>query len=366
MLCLGCITVSFNIAAIAAVIPVISADLGLLDFEAAKIIPYYLLPYGIGALIYAPLTRFVEYRLVMAGALAVFAVACFICGAAESLEYIIVSRILMGITASSAIPLGLMIIGELFEKHLRGRLVGGFFSGAFIASLAGVILSGVAHWRWLFYVPAILGALLAVGVLVFGAKHLNRVHIGHLNYVRALQDTKIRNVFLIIFAMSFLYHGVHTWYGIYFSRIYKFTQFQISAIFIVAMVSGMFGQLIGGVLSDKKGRLAACRAGVLGLAAGTMFLAGIYPIIVLGLVIALISIGWTIGHNGLSTVLTDFPDEDRPMIASLNSSVRFISGGIGFCASAYFVEKSFGMTFLIIGIFMLILSMFLKRSVVEL
>jgi predicted MFS family arabinose efflux permease len=265
------------------------------------------MPYGVGALIYAPLTRFVTYRVVMATTMVLFAVTCFVCGSAQSLGYILGARVLMGITASSAIPLGLMIIGELFEKHVRGRLVGGFFSCAFIASLAGIALSGVVSWRWLFYVPAILSVILAVGFMIFGSEHLNRVHIGHVNYLRALKNVKIRNVFIFIFAISFLYHGVHKWYGIYLSRVYQFTQFQISIYFIIAALGGIFGQLLGGVLSDKKGRLVSCRFGILGLALGVMLLFGTYPAILLGVVFMLISTGWTIGHNGLSTLLTDFP-----------------------------------------------------------
>jgi len=365
LLCLGCVTISFNIAAIAAVIPVISVDLGLTDFEVSRIIPYYLMPYGIGALIYAPLTRFVSYRVVLAASMVVFAVTCFVCGSIESLGYFLAARILMGIAAASAIPLGLMIIGELFEKNVRGRLVGVFFSCAFSASLAGIALSGVADWRWLFYVPAILGALLAAAFLFFGADLLGRVHVGHINYLRVFNSAKIRNIFIFIFVISFLYHGVHKWYGIYLSRVYHLNQFEISVCFIMAALGGLFGQLLGGVLSDKKGRLFSCLVGVTGLSAGTMLLIGQYPIVILGLILIVISTCWTVGHNGVSTALTDFSDCDRPMIASLNSSVRFISGGIGFCVSSFFVEKSFGITFFVIGILMLLLASVLRKVIPE-
>jgi len=362
---LGCITISFNVAAIAAVIPVISIDLGLPDFQVARIIPYYLMPYGIGALIYAPLTRFVTYRTVMAGSMALFAVTCFVCGSAHSLGAILMARILMGVTAASAIPLGLMIIGKLFEKKVRGRLVGVFFSCAFAASLAGLALSGVASWRWLFYVPSVLGALLALGFIIFSSDTLNRVHIGHINYLRIVKNVKIRNVFIFISVISFLYHGVHKWYGIYLSRIYSLNQFEISVCFIAAAFGGLFGQLLGGILSDKKGRLVSCVTGIIGLSVGTMLLVGTYPIVILGAILVLISMCWTIGHNGVSTVLTDFPDHDRPMIASLNSAVRFIGGGLGFWVSSFFVEKSFGLTFFVIGILMVLLSFVLKRIIVE-
>jgi len=363
LLCIGCIAISFNIAAISAVIPVISLDLGLPDFRVAKIISYYLLPYGIGALIYAPLTRFVTYRKVIAGSMCIFAASCFICGGTDNLNTILAGRIVMGISAAGMIPLGLMVIGEIFEKHRRGRLVGIFFSCAFIASIAGLALSGVASWRWLFIVPGVLGLGLTAGVLLFSSDVLGRVHVGHINYMRAWRNVDIRRVFMFIFAISFLYHGVHKWYGIYLSRVYHLNQFQISVCVIIAVLGGFVGQILGGVLSDKKGRLVSCWVGLVGLSLGAMLLAGHYSLIVLGGILVLVSMGWTIGHNGISTVLTDFSDLDRPMIASLNSSVRFISGGLGFYVSQFFVERSFGLTFLMIGILMLFLSLGLKRVI---
>ena len=86
---------------------------------------------------------------------------------------------------------------------------------------------------------------------------------------------------------------------------------------------------------------------------------------VLAAILAVLSTGWTIGHNGVSTVLTDFPEEHRPEIASLNSSVRFVSGGLGFQLSSLFVEKSFGITFFCFGILMLVSSILLKDVIME-
>jgi len=117
LICFGCLTISFNVAAIAAAVPVISVDLGLSDLLVAKIIPYYLIPYGLGALIYAPLTRYISYRWVYFITMSLYGLFCLICGFATNLDLLLVGRIGMGITASSAIPLGLMLIGEFFDKE---------------------------------------------------------------------------------------------------------------------------------------------------------------------------------------------------------------------------------------------------------
>lgn len=363
LICFGCLAISFNVAAIAAAVPIISADLSLSDLLVAKIIPYYLIPYGLGALIYAPLTRYISYRWVYCVTMFLFALFCLICGFATHLDLLLIGRVGMGITASSAIPLGLILIGEFFDKEIRGRLVGVFFSCAFIASIAGLIVMGTMNWRWMFYFPSIMGVGIAVIVLIYPSELLNKRHVGHINYLRALTQPNISKVFAYIFAISFLYHGVHKWYGIYLSQVYGFDKLTISLIIIGTVVGGMFGQLFGGILTDKKGRFIACTTGIVGLSLAICLLFGQYSKLILGIILLMISVFWTVGHNGISTVLTDFSSEDRPIIASLNSSVRFISGGLGFYVSSFFVEKSFSITFLSIGICLIILAPFLKYVV---
>ena len=360
LICFGCLTISFNVAAIAAAVPVISADLGLADLLVSRIIPYYLIPYGLGALIYAPLTRYISYRWVYFGSMSLYGLFCLICGFATNLDLLLIGRVGMGITASSAIPLGLMLIGEFFDKEIRGRLVGVFFSCAFIASIAGLIVMGTMNWPWIFHVPMIMAMCIAIVVFIIPPELLNRKHTGHINYLRALTQPDIAKVFAYIFVISFLYHGVHKWYGIYLSQDYGFDKLTISIFIIITVIGGMFGQLFGGILTDKKGRLIACTIGIVGLSLTVCLLFGHYTKFVLGMILLLISVFWTVGHNGISTVITDFAHEDRPIIASLNSSVRFISGGLGFYVSSFFVEKSFSLTFLGIGICLIVLAYFLK------
>ncbi len=361
LICLGNITISFNIAAIAAAIPSMSRDLQLPDLLVSKIIPYYLIPYGIGALIYAPLTRYLSYRSVLALVMGGYAISSFICGLSQSLNYILFARIVMGITAAGAIPVGLMVIGEFFEKKIRGRIVGGFFSCSFFASLAGIILGGIAYWRWIFYIPAILGTVMCVSFFIVGKKDLRIKHKSPVNYLHIFYKPAIRHIFGYIFMISALYHGVHKWFGIYLDRLYHLDKLMISFFFILSSIGGLIGQNVGGYFSDKKGRYFSCYVGIIGLGIFTILLAGHYTLVVLGIILVLFSMFWTVGHNGILTVLTDFPEDDRPAVASLNSSVRFISGGIGFYISSLFVNKSFELTCLYIGILMLALTFGLKK-----
>lgn len=364
-LCLGCFITSFNVADIAASVPAISQDLHLPKLQVARIIPFYLLPYGVGALFYAPLTRFISFRWVYIILLVLYGVSCLICGVSGNLEVMLAGRVMMGLSAAGSIPLGLMIIGESFDQKIRGRLVGIFFSHAFIASIIGLIIGGIFNWRLIFFIPAGLSLLLALGILIYKSECLQRKHVGNINYFKTLQSRKVFVVFLFIFAISFLYHGVHKWYGVYLSDVYKFDQLTINFFVILTVLTGMAGQLIGGVLSDKKGRRYTTKLGIAGLSLSVMLLFGIYSKFFLGVILMSIALFWTIGHNGISTFITDFTDEDRPAIASLNSSVRFISGGLGFMVSKHFVEYSFGWTFFSYGLILFFLFLAINKIVFQ-
>jgi len=365
LLCCGCVTISFNVAAVAASIPAISQDLRLADWVVSKIISAYMIPYGIGALFYAPLTRHFSYRSILAAAFFVYACSSLYCGVASSVEALKAGCVVMGLSGAAAIPVGLLLIGQLFEKNIRGRLVGLFFTGSFVSSTVGIVCAGLMSWRWLFYIPAILGAI-TMGLAFLGrADLLKRVNGVAVNYLAALRHQGIREIFIFIFVISLLYHGVHRWFGIYLAQMYHLDKMMISWFFLGMSLSGGIGQMVGGYVSDIKGRYRACLLGLVILALSTMALWGHYPLPLVGIILGLVTVGWTIGHNGLSTVLTDFPETHLPEIASLNSAVRFLSGGVGFYLSSFFVEKSFAWTFLGIGILMLGLMVFLRRIVPE-
>lgn len=355
--------ISFNISSIAALIPAISYSLSIPDFLVVEIIPYYMVPYGLAALICAPLIRVIKPKIIMVFCFAVFAVFSLISGATNSLEQLAWARALTGIAAASVMPLSLIIIAELAEREVRGRLVGIFFSCSFISSIAGVALSSIIDWRWIFYLTAILGLAMMLLTLFLFPDDFKKQKKAKVNYLNLILEPKILKIFLFIFLVSMIYHAAYNWLGVYLDRVYNLNQLKISLFITTVGVSGAFGQILGGFISDKKGRLKACAFGLLVLAASIMLLYGKFPLWILALIFVGFGIGWTINHNSLVTILTDLPNEYRPGVASLNSSVRFVSGGLGVSLGGIFLQHDFGYTFLIFGILLLVLSIFCPRFI---
>jgi MFS family permease len=130
-------------------------------------------------------------------------------------------------------------------------------------------------------------------------------------------------------------------------------------------IASFVGQISGGWLTDKIGRGISCKTGLVGLSSGAILLAWHYNSeILLAIVLILFSISWTVGHNGISTILTDYSERERPITASLNSAVRFVSGGIGFYLSGFIVKFSFSLGFLILGFMMLMLILWLNKVII--
>lgn len=363
LFCLANCAISFNFAALAAVVPAMSVDLRQTENVISQISAYYMIPYGLAALAYVPLARKVSFRIILAGAMMVYGGLSLFCAHTESIALILAARIGMGLAAACVIPLCLIAIGRLYGKEMRGRMVGLFFSSSFLASVLGIAVSGLWNWRWLFIVPGIL-ALLTTGLAILDRQWAgNDASRQPIDYLKVLSQPRTKRIFAFIFVLSFLYHGVHKWLAVYLHRQYDLQQWLISGYFLLIALAGVLGQNLGGQITDRKGRFFACYWGLALLGGATMLLIGKFPLAVLAIILSVFSIGWTIGHNGISTVLTDFPEESRSEMAGMNSAVRFFSGGLGFFFGGPFVEKNISITFFSFGLLMMAMLFLLNKVV---
>ncbi len=124
------------------------------------------------------------------------------CGAAQSMEQLILFRALQGLGAGAVMPLVLTIIGDIFPLEERAK-VQGLFSGVWgVSSVVGPALGGliVDHfsWRWVFFINVPFG-LASMLILLFALKeHVERKK-HHLDYVGTL--TLTGSIVALLFAL---------------------------------------------------------------------------------------------------------------------------------------------------------------------
>lgn len=361
ILCLEGAVLSFNVAATAALVPTIAADFALSQFAVGKIIWLYMIPYGIAALIYGPLVRSFDARIIELSCLFLFSLANLLASLSDNINMLFTARFFMGLFGASVIPLCLILISRHIDEKRRGRFVGIFFSATFLASLAGLFLSGFIPWRLIFLIPGILGLLVTLLIYFYLPSFKREGAAFKINYLAAFKNKKIISMFTYILLVSLFYHAIQQWLAVYFSQGFNFNQLFISFLITLTSLSGIFGEVLGGYFADFLGRIKTARLGIILMAISVFFLIFKAPLIILSVLMIAWGLGWTLNHAGISTILTDLPEDFLNEAASLNSSLRFISGGLGVALGGILMQKSFSLNFITIGIGMVLLCLFSRR-----
>ncbi|AMB85870.1 disulfide bond formation protein DsbA [Pseudomonas agarici] len=145
---------------VAVSIPAISAqfkDVGLL----AWVISGYMVAMTVAVPIYGKLGDLYGRRKLMLFGMGLFTLASLFCGMAQSMEQLVIARIIQGIGAGGMISVSQAIIGDIIPPRERGRYQG-YFSGMYaVASVVGPVLGGYMteylSWRWVFLINLPLG-----------------------------------------------------------------------------------------------------------------------------------------------------------------------------------------------------------------
>src|SRR5437870_8595964 len=107
-----------------------------------------------------------------------FLLGSILCGAAQSMEQLIIFRAIQGLGAGAVLPIVLTIIGDIFELKERAR-VQGLFSGVWgVSSIIGPAMGGIIvdhfSWRWVFYINIPFGLASSLLLAIFLKEQVER------------------------------------------------------------------------------------------------------------------------------------------------------------------------------------------------
>ena len=142
-------------------IPTIAGDLGASSSQGTWIITSF----GVANAISIPITgwlakRFGEVRLFLIATL-LFVLASWLCGIANSLEMLIVFRVLQGAVAGPIIPLSQSLLLNNYPPEKRGMALAFWSMTIVVAPICGPILGGWISdnipWGWIFFINVPIG-----------------------------------------------------------------------------------------------------------------------------------------------------------------------------------------------------------------
>jgi DHA2 family multidrug resistance protein len=112
-------------------------------------------------------TRFGKKNVLITAMLG-FTMASILCGAAETLDEMIIFRLLQGVFGAALAPLCQTVMLDLYPIEKRGQAMATFGIGIMLGPILGPMLGGylteLYSWRWVFYVNVPFGILASVGL----------------------------------------------------------------------------------------------------------------------------------------------------------------------------------------------------------
>ncbi len=168
-LCIGFFMILVDTTIVSVATPSIIEDLHAEVNSVVWVTSAYLLAYAVPVLITGRLgDRYGQKRLYLTG-LTVFTLASLWCGLTNSVEWLIIARVVQGLGASMMTPQTMATITRVFPAAKRGTAMSLWGATAGIATLVGPLLGGVLvdqlGWEWIFFINVpvgLIGFVLAV------------------------------------------------------------------------------------------------------------------------------------------------------------------------------------------------------------
>ncbi|MFN4281055.1 MAG: MFS transporter [Alphaproteobacteria bacterium] len=162
----------FDGTVITTALPAMSLDLGATPVELSLAVTAYLMSLAVFIPISGWLADRYGMKTIFRGAVALFTVASIFCAAAQTLDQLVVARILLGIAGAMMAPVGRLVVLRSVPKSEYVKAMALVTTPALLGPLLGPPVGGFlttyVSWRWIFIanVPIGLAGLVAISLFI--------------------------------------------------------------------------------------------------------------------------------------------------------------------------------------------------------
>ncbi|MDR2106314.1 MAG: MFS transporter [Coriobacteriales bacterium] len=185
-------------------IPAIVGDLRGFDLI-SHVFSVYLLTGALATPVYGKLSDLYGRKRMLIIGIVLFLVGSALCGLARNMAMLIGFRALQGLGAGSVYTVPMVIVGDVFPLHERGKVQGSLSMVWGVAGLLGPFLGGLLidllSWHWIFFINIPFGILT---LFILQTSFHEDVHRQkhHIDYPGILVLTAAMSAFLGIFIFS--------------------------------------------------------------------------------------------------------------------------------------------------------------------
>src|SRR5467141_1050038 len=161
-------------------LPHIAGNLSATPEEATWALTSYLVANAIILPITGWLANYFGRKRLLMSAVVGFTTASFFCGFAPTLAWLVIFRIIQGLTGGVLQPLSQAVMLEAFPPAQQGKAMGVWGLGIVVAPMLGPVLGGWLtdnySWRWIFYVniPVGIVSIIMTKFYIFDPPYIRR------------------------------------------------------------------------------------------------------------------------------------------------------------------------------------------------
>ena len=273
---------------IAPLFPFIAADLKLADGDIGRLAGYLGLTWGVLAILSGFLSDRIGHRKVLIPAILMFSLMSGLSGMAQGLTALIVIRVLMGATEGTYCPTSFTATAAASKPSRRGFNQGLQQSGfallglALAPLIATQLLTVVPSWRWVFWLVAIPGfivALLLFVVLRDPGDTQGGALIGatdaKVSWIEVLRVPNILVAMAALLCAMWCVFVLSALVPVYLINVLKLSPTDMGVATSALGFGGFFGQFGWPGLSDRLGRKPLAVLGFVGAALSVWWFANI-------------------------------------------------------------------------------------------
>lgn len=327
-----------------ALIPLLKGELGSVE-TLGYLATLVFLFYGWGSLPVGFMADRFSKKTIIAASMALCGLAAIIVSLSHSLPLTALGLILLGVGASLYHPPGYAYM-SLISEEMRGRYMGfmglGGDVGMAISFVTTTVLGTFLGWRNAFLAWGLVGIVMAaldLMVIVDSDLHVEETgpRLGVVATLRRMFETEhLRNlllVFVIVVFSGALWNGVSAFILVYINEVKGVSLMIAGGLSTLKYTVGALAQIVGGELSDKRGRRGILLFGF-GVFAVSLFALTLAPGSVIVILLLVVVMGFTffITQSPMNALLGDISHKDTVGVTyGVNFAIKY---GIGSFAPA--------------------------------
>ena len=313
--------------------------------QAAQVISFFAIAYGLAQLMFGPLgDRFGKYR-VIAWATVACSMTAALCATADGFEGLRFARLLAGATAAAIIPLSMAWIGDVVDYEQRQPVLAKFLIGQIVGLASGVTVGGFAadhlSWRVPFWVLSALFAGIAIVLFSINRQlppHAKLMREGGKGSALALMWSDFsyvlavpwaRRILLTVFMEGIFLYGPFAFIASHLHQRFGLSLSSAGAVLMLFGAGGFVFAMGSARLVARLGEVGLVRGG--GALVGLSLLSlGLAPVWWWALPAALLAgLGFYMLHNTLQVNATQMAPARRGAAVSAFASCFFLGQSVG-------------------------------------